>query len=447
MNDGTVRLRLTPASPIHIGSHRQQLRGGTEFIRDGSRCYLVDEMKLEHRLLDDNRIKEFSDQAGQRGFTLGGFFKLQSMDTARRDAVLKAISSSSSACPANIERISFIRPFLRNAYARPYIPGSALKGALRTALLYCFLKEQKKNSAFWDRQMNRVIESLHDRIPLERKRKTLGGFLDGFLQDFDLYHDGNRIDPRPQRQQSDLFRAVEIPELLPLDRDCLEIRETRIISLTSRHAWKFSRQRSRPPERSETENPILIYPEVLMPQQVPSGIDLEVKINLELWDRFRARSPGADPKGFLELRAEQDRRGGPQGDRARTLVGGLLSCCAEFASDIYGKEGEWFSALSRGDADLSCVQGFYSSSRQSEPDLRIGWGSGMLAAGIFSLIENREIVREVARLFPQYRRGWTPYGTRPDQDDIFDLFPKTRRVTMERGSPSSPLGWAKLEVI
>lgn len=447
MNKGAVHLRLTPVSPIHIGSHEQQLRSGIEFIREGNRCYVIDEKRLEHQLLEGNRLKDFTAQAGQGGFNLGNFFRLQALAAGERDKLLRDICSSSSVCPASIQRLGFIRPFVRDAYARPYVPESSLKGALRIALLYCFLKEQKEDRAFWGRQMNRVREVLHDRRSPERKRKTLGGFLDEFLQDFDLYHDGSRIEPRPQPQQTDLFRALDIHELSPKREVPLEIREVRIVSLTSQDAWKFSRRRSRAPERLALENPILIYPELLMPQQPPFGIDFKVHIDVELWDRFRPRRAMANPKELLEKRAEQEGSGGPQSDRGRGLMLGLLSCCREFAGDIYGREREWFAALEHGDANLKDLERFYDASRQPKPNIRIGWGSGMLTTGMFSLIEDRDVARDVARLFPQYRRGWTPYGTRTDQDTIFDLFPKTRRVIMEKDTPTHPPGWAQVEVI
>jgi CRISPR type III-A-associated RAMP protein Csm5 len=443
LKEETIFLKLTPLSPIHIGSHTQQLRGGIEFIQDGGKCYVIDEKKLAYQLAKGNRLENFVREARGERFNLREFFRIDRLEGERRGELLTAISSYSSPYPGGGQSLNQIRPFVRDAYAHPYIPGSALKGAFRTALLYCFLKERKNNQPnFWEKQMNRVRANLGTYERLETKRKTLGEFLQEFLQNFDLYYEDEKIKPQPERQQTDLLRAVGIPDLPPLDKDSLVIREVRVVSLTAENSWKFSRRREEP-KKKETQYPLRIYSEVL----AAGRQDLQVKVDLWLWEKFRARGNQPNVKKLIEKRMGVERPDESENARARRLVMGLLSCCQEFARDIFIKDRGFFDALSPGEANIKAIKNFYNRKEMEIPSFRIGWGSGMLAAGILSLIEDKEIIREVARLFLQYRRHGLPYGGLRDDDPIFDLFPKTRRVIMENDAPALPLGWAKLEIL
>lgn len=132
------RLRLAPLTPLHIG--------------DGT------EMRLEEYLLDGNTLCRFDPAAAMRRMTaqqrtafrnalqagkLGEVAKV--LRAAGRDAVVEriAISDESRDALANAlenpaQRSGSVRPFIRSG-GRPYIPGSSIKGAFRTALASAML--------------------------------------------------------------------------------------------------------------------------------------------------------------------------------------------------------------------------------------------------------------------------------------------------------------------
>ncbi len=86
------------------------------------------------------------------------------------------------------------------AHKRPYLPGSSLKGALRTPIIQMFANANKKQVENW------LNENLHENLHrkdknVEHEKKALG------------------IDIR-----EDVFRALKIPDI-PLDSNCTKIVE------------------------------------------------------------------------------------------------------------------------------------------------------------------------------------------------------------------------------
>jgi len=442
----SIPLSFTLLSPIHIGSQKQQLERDLEFILDNGKCYVVDDKKLLAEVARRNQLDKFIADSGSSDFKLSEFLGISSLQENRRKELLTSISSYSCSCKVGVGRS--IRPFIRNAHAQPYIPGGALKGAFRTAILYCWLKERKKDTTFWNRE---IISKLKTRLDApeprdpEQKRRQLGDFIEEFLQHFDLYYEYEGLQRKVEKaepQQTDLLRSLRIPDFPPMDKDSLEIKEVRVISLTSGNTCKFSRKR-----KGDTNLPVRIQPELLM-----SGkLNFELQIDVELWDRFRSNKTWSSIKELVERKGEQKAPGAVQGDRGKKLLLGLLSCCQEFAEDVFRYEKDLFARLrpdpAQPDLDLRTLQDFYAQLGRKAPNLRIGWGSGMRAAGIFGLIEDKDIIERVARLFLHYQRGKLPYGRLQDGDSIFELFPKTRRVVMRGGIPAATMGWARLEVV
>jgi len=438
MKEKAITLKLTPLSPIHIGGHEQQLGGGADFIFHNNRCYVIDEHKLIQVLEKGKLIERFiSVVEGTSRLNLAQFLNISSLSKNECNQLLSSISAYSCRSPST----NRIRPFIRNAYAQPYIPGTALKGALRTATLYCFVKSM--SPAQKSEIVSRIDENLNRGKSREERRKELGDFLDEYFQKFELYYEGKKINETTP-QETDLFRAIEISDSEPLDKNSLSIKEVRMVSLTSKNNWKFSRRRKK---GGETQNPIRVYPECLL--QRP--IELKVKFDTVLLSRLqKPKDVDMSLKDFVWKRAKTLCPSEFHDEQISevALAKTLISLSREFAENILEEEKEFFDPLGAStEGNLEKVKVFY---KDLSPNLRLGWGSGMLGASIFYLLRQEgasDIIKKIARLFPQYQRRREPYGTLPDGDPIFELFPKTRRVIIEGRNAVSPLGWAKLEIL
>lgn len=146
------KLSLRTLAPVHIGSGDKYT--SREFIYDGKTYYFPDmgkfytEMsklgmaqKFETFLLDPrnqrqgNRLDSFLEDNRVQIRNFGGY-------TLKATGFEKAQSTSG--------KLNDISKFIRDGYGKPYIPGSSLKGAIRTILMNTHWKD-KKFSRFKDR--------------------------------------------------------------------------------------------------------------------------------------------------------------------------------------------------------------------------------------------------------------------------------------------------------
>ncbi|RME65114.1 MAG: type III-A CRISPR-associated RAMP protein Csm5, partial [Nitrospirae bacterium] len=122
--------RVEPVTPLHIGSGREYDRWG--FVTEGLRIKIVD---------TDALLEEHS----QNAYLLNNF----ATDTHRDlSELIRRANIKPSALPVLYEvpatmtsGISSIREFLRTG-DKLLVPGSSLKGAIRTAILWKLLKEE-----------------------------------------------------------------------------------------------------------------------------------------------------------------------------------------------------------------------------------------------------------------------------------------------------------------
>ena len=122
--------QLEVLSPVHIGSG-VKLAQGMDFWTDSNKTYIVEQEQLMNFLserIEDNpdiepdEIKDFSGN-----------------DRDKRHAILKKVGASKTynlACPT-----SEISQFERDGNGVPYMPGSSIKGAIRTALFNRFYNQ------------------------------------------------------------------------------------------------------------------------------------------------------------------------------------------------------------------------------------------------------------------------------------------------------------------
>ncbi len=115
--------RLEVLSPLHIGSGREYSALDGTYAQ--GRWYLIDINKVLSRSRVDPT--NLANAMMQSGFSWFGWLQ-------KHQIAPSEVASHSVACPVNPEQTR-IRAFLRDAYGRPYIPGSTLKGAIRTAVL------------------------------------------------------------------------------------------------------------------------------------------------------------------------------------------------------------------------------------------------------------------------------------------------------------------------
>lgn len=400
-----TKIKLELLSPVHIGTG-EKLRRGIDFWVHRDTCYFIDVKKLTAELRDKGCGDEYVTAIRERGLNTMGFLREHQI------ALQKVVKEYHSMAKFHL-RGKTIYPFKRDPLGEPYIPGSAIKGAIRTAVLWKMVREDKS-----DRFVTQGYEVLRKKLPppgahltreeKERIKSEIGSFLNPeFLQDY--APEGGERDAH-----TDILRALGVSDTLPVaPPNSLEIKPVKMISLGDEgngRGWHPShlKVKGKVIRDWKTGKPvdIDIYAECMVPtKQRPIEMEVKVKIDEMILDDLQPQSQSKVPPWCRSLE-------------------GIMDVCQEFTDFCIKQEEMGFYQELKG---VDKMEGFYKKER---PNLRIGWGSGLAETTILSLL---------------------PPDIRQRVQGIFNgasgpKFPKTRRVIVEGKEPSLPLGWMRLEM-
>jgi CRISPR-associated protein Csm5 len=279
-------------------------------------------------------------------------------------------------------------PLVRDVEEQPYLPGSSLKGAFRTALAWALFSGQLRQAGGELARTTTGQAILRELREPRLRREQFARRLE-----IALFQSGERFDPN-----HDLLRALRPRDSATLDRNAAVAEQVGIYSLRN------GRLVLRGPG-----NRWLV-------ETLPQGTRLRLEIELDL-GLFRSGEAGLP------------------GERAGSLqLQGLLRACREFARALAQAEARFF----RQAGPPSLAQFYDELLRRieqaglEEAYLQLGWGTGWTAKTVGLLLRGRpELAQIVQRLRLDRGRGSSP-------------FPKTRRL-VERGSrPLLPLGWVRI---
>ena len=183
------RVRLT--SPIlHIGSQFSQLNP-FEYVQTGSRVYIPNPDLLAKALYQRGKLQEYINRIEDRQeiYTL-----LE--DTFGDNWRKQKLGDRPLFPPTGISRkwtedkITNFRPMIRNGLGEIYLPGTSIKGAIRTAVVYHLLKHSDKYKVPQKNQVSEIEKQLKNSMgELKRKAKFIDDrlFMDSLFSDFSLY--------------------------------------------------------------------------------------------------------------------------------------------------------------------------------------------------------------------------------------------------------------------
>lgn len=377
-----MKIKLKALSPLHIGG-REGVIYPSELLTFEGRCYIISEDRLSHKLFDRGKLDAFLEHAGER-LEIESF--LQTEGLLERD-FLEEVSEYSSECPVMIRRE--LRPFVRNAFSQPFIPGSSIKGVLRTSIMYVILKrldQRDRRRLLDDFVMRRLKEYKEDprgqrghRWFQQNFKKTFAQRLDqDVFQRFILKEGRSRNDAH-----SDVLRYLKISDSDPVDKDGLRVEEIKVYS-------------ARSPESPKRWS--------IFAECVPAGVEFEFEMKID--------------KGILQdfARKNSFTRLGMSFSELSQILLNPLAAAEEMAADLLQEEREFF------DQELGIVEAMDFG---EEPNFRIGWGAGLLGTSLGMLLP--EAIRRELRNALFRDCGNTPA-------------PKSRRVVVGNGA----LGWCKL---
>ena len=133
----TFRVSLSTLSPVFIGDGGEALFPDTDFIKQGNQVIIIDQQKMQDALAKNpSLIDEFVQ--GIRHFDNNrSLFSLSDFITKRLNIPFSDVEQCRLPVEGEIQKTP-IRRFIASA-GRAYIPGSTIKGAIRTAVLLDWL--------------------------------------------------------------------------------------------------------------------------------------------------------------------------------------------------------------------------------------------------------------------------------------------------------------------
>jgi len=233
-----IKLSIQTLTPVSIGGDKgEQLSPYADYVfsRDGKMLHFLHLKKLEEAVAAQGIIDEYVRAIRSAMDNNRSEFDLEQFITGR---LHQSIDDFTARCVSqqglNPGQRVFIAPIVKNAGA-PYIPGSSIKGALRTAMLYDWLVNTEAGMPAMKlaEKSLRQLAQLHDRrFDLKKNRAEFKAIrqvemeikkLDRTIFDeedlFGRLHDGPEA------------RFLRVRDTAPLPKDAMEVQSLRRIRI------------------------------------------------------------------------------------------------------------------------------------------------------------------------------------------------------------------------
>jgi len=305
---------------------------------------------------------------------------------------------------------SDIAPMIRNGFGEIYIPGSSIKGAIRTAIAYYLLQHEVPTIRSEIEQklqhksdLGKKKSFLDDQQLIQANEISLNSYL---FSHFKLEYQ-NRSFGEIDTANTDFMRAIKVS-----DSGLIKIERKHKINLPIVAEVITSSFHEGDSSRTVKKHKFSNYLEMIWNLQAQLYIFVDTAM-LKDWFKHQA---GMQLPSQLET------------------VQGILEICEEFAQAQWEHEqGYWNSITDTANLNFSSVRQFYDN--PFSYNLRLGWGSGMTGTTVDLLFE------EVTRAKIRDACGKPTHSTEA---------PKSRRtatIPNQGSSIQKPLGWVKLEPV
>lgn len=359
-----------------------------------------------------------------------------------------------------------IRGFQRDANGRAYLPGSSVKGCIRTALLYHYLTEHADYQPIHERLSKEVAKIKADkedaerrriRFSVEKYRKSFGEAIE-----YDAFFAGmvtERNQKRPGEAQDDLMRCLLVADV-ELPEDGLGV-DNIDLYLVKKMPKGQGNQAQRQPQSPAVE--------AVLPGQV---LNIKLDFNLELLLQLHRAGTGDEgikvknelhfigwrkcAKWLFNLDAADFDTVPPgikpEDPRCKALVdkafAHILGCVQRFsdaqAAAYDGWQKNYCKPDHHGGQDARNVESGARTVPANGLRLHLGFATGFegMTEVLYLLAEHKRLFADIMELFAigdspsawKNRRPGDTYRANPDQ------FPKSRRLASRSGA-ALPLGW------
>ncbi|MGK7926278.1 MAG: type III-A CRISPR-associated RAMP protein Csm5 [Spirulina sp.] len=409
----TAKIRLT-SRMLHIGSEVSQL-SPFEYVATPNRVYLPDREALARELYRRGHLNDYISAIEDREPIA------DILENAFGDHWYKIKNPSGQPIfPSYLSsrnwvegKITDLRPMIRNGFGKLYIPGSSIKGAIRTAIAYYLLKNSQQYKtpvrvSEIERKLRQKLDSGELQSRFKQKfaddRLLMSDLFEDFSLKYQQYSPSLRIGPN-----TDFMRSLHVTDSQPLSKK----------TLTNKKGKK-------------QEFNIPVVSEVVVSSHFPDGkAKSRASIYAELVYNVRTE---------FTLTLDTEMLSWFQHKQGMQLpfknLDELLNICKDFAREQWHNEVKYWENIGNNrynnqNLDFDLVWDGYYSKPGCPYSLRLGWGTGMLGTTVNSLFaeELRSEIRDTCGIkAPNFEA------------------PKSRRTVMDKqGDIRFPLGWVILK--
>lgn len=191
-------LTLTFYGYAHIGCGREITKKEYYYNSKGHTILVLNPENLFRCLIQNEWVGDYEKFVKDADANLADFFAQHPIRGMKKGYLPKEMIAYKLSAPVDWSTRRNITPFIRTASAEPYIPGSSVKGMLRTALTYYFLKQNRA-----------VLPPPNAQAELEDTKKAL------FDAEVKLFHT-LRFSDDPESITNTVFRGLSISDSAPL---------------------------------------------------------------------------------------------------------------------------------------------------------------------------------------------------------------------------------------
>lgn len=358
------KARITTASPVHIGSVEQRLTP-FEYCHYKQSVYPVSEEKLSRFLQENNLIDSYIQEVGMQGhlFHLLNYFRSKKINVTEHE-LLSISNGRVVRLLGDPVHLQDYRPLIRDGFGNPYVPGTSIKGVIRTAVLYNAILNLKNTDS------NVFEKIIVDRIEKTeqfkfKKRSSFEWIQREFLECY-------RLAGKNGSPHSDWLRMLHVTDAYPVNLKETWLVPVNVLKKELTGDWKYKA------EKAGSLTTIWI-------ECLPFGtsVDFELGWDCHLLDRFQKENKNIKlPKNIAELIANINK----------------------WSNDMMGFESKF--------AEKHVLENWYK--KKNTTNFRIGFGSGMVSTTMATLLsENtRKLIRNFAGknkgddTAPKSRRVW-----------------------------------------
>ena len=470
----TSTYRLSTLSPIHIRAG--ELKYGEGTIRVNNTVYVVDIPKLQSEVFRFGGIR-----------AVDTYTRIFSNPNAQTN-IKQVLNQIGYDYRSNIKRISkgiICIPrgnsFMQSALGKYFVPGSSIKGAIKTAVLYHNVTQRIADGdldfkTFVETQIARY-RGMHD---TREKRKFRESFAEDMLRNaFQSKHpqESAWIDPPIDLNrfgeiittpgvEGTIVKTLDGGEIhLPLDNIQTNLKRKDLIRIDTfgRHdgvkvvatytkikelpTYSITQNQSR---RQEPKGP---FTDIFKAIKVKDAIIEEASevqtedilfTSLNTHNQIARKKMGGNTDcecfyGETDIKISIDHNILESFKRAGATppfsdLTSLIGICRDFAEAQWKAEQRFLTAYTDGSSlNLGAIKEFYTDAKNMDSvTLRVGWGTGMLGTTLSLLLD------EPTRVDLRNDVISGGHHVRPEPA------PKSRRFVSDNQQPAYPLGWIKL---